>query len=99
MAVELTFPDVPPAAIPVLIEQLEGYGARFTMAEHRVEWSVCEHDSGVFRFRHEENRLTVQLLMDFGHFPQSLLIGGIKQTVEEAVELVSKGFQCQQQTA
>ena len=100
MAAERNFPNVVVGAIPILVEQLESYGARFTYAGNSAEGSVCEHDSGVFRFRHEQNRLTVQLLMDFGHFPQSLLIGGIRQTVEEAVELVERGFdRCQRQTA
>ena len=88
---EVSFDNVPPAAVPVLIEQLDQFGARFTLAAHRSDWSEFQHDSGRVRFRHEADTLHVRVVEDAGHFPHSMLIGGIRQMVEEAVEIVQHG--------
>jgi hypothetical protein len=96
---ELKYENVPAAAVPVMLEQLEAFGARITRPEHRSQWGICDHVCGTLHFRHEAGTLIVRVVDDRGHFPAMLLKGGIHQLVEEAVELVSRGFACQQQTA
>jgi hypothetical protein len=48
------------------------------------------HDSGKFTFLHRDEILTITITHSPGHFPIKLLIGGIKQLVEETIESEQK---------
>jgi hypothetical protein len=83
--------NVPVSAVPVLAAQLAEYGAAITFDPSNTERVISgsiEHVSGSMRFLHMDNRLIVELVKDSGHFPRLLLIGGIKQLVREAVEML-----------
>ena len=89
MAIELTCPNVPAAALPLLISQMESYGARCTVDSDGS--GTLEHSSGSLCFEHRGNALVVWVTKNSGHFPDRLIVGGIRQAIEEAVELVLGG--------
>jgi hypothetical protein len=86
---EIRVSNVPASALPVLYRQLEGFGARITLEDNGR--GVCEHMSGTMRFDHVGDVLTVRVVRDSGHFPKFMILGGIRQTILEAVELAQKG--------
>ena len=76
--------NVPAAALPAIADELRKFGAAVFF-----DSATCgrvHSPSGKMRFEHRDNRLHVDLVEDPGHFPPALIIGGIKQTVAEAVE-------------
>lgn len=80
--------NVPAAALPLIAEQLRAFGAR---VDFRDGWSgIVASQSGKMLFTYWPDTLKVTIIEDAGHFPQALLIGGIKQTVEEACEIVRR---------
>ena len=80
--------DCLPEALPILVLQLRGFGADVVVAK---DWSgIVFSEAGEFVFKHQDDRLTVTVTKDLGHFPQLMLIGGIKQTIAEANELVRR---------
>lgn len=86
---EIKVPNVPAAALPILYQQLEGFGSTILLEDNSK--GVCEHMSGTMRFEHVGDVLTVRVIKDNGHFPRLLILGGIRQTILEAVELANKG--------
>jgi len=85
----ITCEPVPPAVLPILARQLRRFGARVEFESERA--GVVKHLSGKLRFEHNGSaRLHVAVIEECGHFPKSMLIGGIRQTVQEAVELARK---------
>lgn len=86
---EIRVENVPAAALPVLYRQLEGFGSRILLdGEGR---GVCENIAGTMRFDLVDDVLTVRVIEDGGHFPRFMILGGIRQTILEAVELANKG--------
>lgn len=79
----ITAHGIHPHVIPVLVEQLESFGATI----HENEGLVIT-PAGEMRFDYNltASTLTIRVTKDHGHFPLSMLIGGIKQIVEEAAE-------------
>jgi len=85
-----------PEAVPILAEQLRAFGAR---VEFDDSWSgIVVSESGTLFFSHGYGMLVVIVQEDFGHFPKALLIGGIKQTIEEANEIVRRAHAVKFQT-
>jgi hypothetical protein len=80
---------VPAVAIPVLVKQLEGYGARVVFEADLT--GVLHHPSGKMRFTHAGDVLSIEIIEDAGHFPPAMIIGGIRQAIEEAVEFICGG--------
>lgn len=83
------FPNVPVQVLPILKRQLESFGARVEFdspTSGRVN-SIA----GNLAFSHVADKFTVEIIQEFGHFPRSLLIGGIRQHVEEACEVLRLG--------
>ena len=78
---------VSPRSLEILASQLRGFGAEVVFdgpLSGRIQ-SV----SGEMVFLHDgDEGLTVSLTRDAGHFPLNLLVGGIRQMIEEAVELL-----------
>jgi len=78
---------VPRAALPKLADQLRGFGAIVTFYdESRGE---VEHLSGVIEFEHRDEVLHLRVTKHAGHFPRLLLIGGMRQLVQETVEAMA----------
>lgn len=75
----ITAHGISPSVILALIEQMKEFGAT-------VDRDTVTTSAGEMRFiHHEETRsLVIFVTRDRGHFPTAMLIGGIKQTVEEA---------------
>lgn len=90
----LCYENVSLAALARLVAQCEELGARF---EVQAEKRVCIHPSGTLHFEHVNDKLTVELVEDAGHFPPLMIIGGIRQAVEEAIEFVGREEPCHQQ--
>jgi len=76
--------NVPPAALPMIAEQLRQFGAVVTFDTSSA--GRVSSESGRMAFRHDGESLHVDLVEDKGHFPLALWMGGVKQMVEETVE-------------
>ena len=77
-----------PRALPILAQQLRAFGAR---VEFQNGWSgIVASEAGEMFFRYADETLTVTVTKDQGHFARLLLIGGIKQTIEEANETIRR---------
>ncbi len=77
-----------PEALPIIAEQLRAFGARVTFDR---QWAgLVMSESGTLFFRYNNHVLTVSVVEDLGHFTRALMIGGVKQTVEEANEIVRR---------
>lgn len=75
-------------ALPLIAQQLRAFGAKVTFER---QWAgLVMSEAGTLFFRYDDHILTVSVVEDRGHFSRSLLIGGIKQTVEEANEMVRR---------
>lgn len=81
--------NVPERAVSLMAQQLTGFGADIELFEgggkvHSV--------SGVLSFRLDyRGTFAVRIECNEGHFSDAMLLGDIRQFVEEAVELVSRG--------
>lgn len=85
---KLEFANTPTEVLPVLKQQLESFGAKVvfeTPFSGRVD-SIA----GKLHFVHAGQTLTISLGEDEGHFTPALLVGGIKQMVGEALEIVQQ---------
>jgi hypothetical protein len=80
---------VPIEVLSLLAKQLEMFGADVVFGTHRS--GVVMSPAGTMSFFHDEGTLWVTIVEDLGHFPRAMMIGGIKQTVYEAVELHNVG--------
>lgn len=83
--------NVPVEALEPLASQLRHFGAVVKFGDYRTG-GIISHVSGVASFDHAGDILTVKILHNPGHFPHWLLVGGIKQLVEETVEALPKPF-------
>lgn len=82
-------PDVPAASLPTVAAELRKFGANVVFETACT--GFVESISGRVRFEHDgSSNLSVFLLLDRLHFPRRLLIGGIRQTVNEAVEVYAR---------
>ena len=77
--------DVPLKAINLMAEQLSDVGQDVRFDDGGLS-GIVDGPSGLMRFRWEAGRLDVRVESDHGHFPELMLIGGIRQFVEEAIE-------------
>ena len=76
---------VPFEALAPLAEQLRKYQAVVTFHENMS--GLVQHESGSASFHLlRDLTLVVKILHNPGHFPRRLLLGGIRQLVEETVE-------------
>ena len=82
---EVKVSGVPVAALPILYRQLESFGSKIVLEDNGR--GICEHFSGTMHFDLVGDVLTVRVVKDAGHFPKFLILGGIKQTIQEAVEM------------
>jgi hypothetical protein len=85
---ELRHENVPAEAVLVLARQLEALGARVAFEAELA--GVCHHPSGTMRFTHVGDMLLIEVLDHKGHFPDKMVIGGIRQMIEEAVQMVKR---------
>ena len=95
--------DCLPEALPILAEQLRAFGARVSFSNG---WSgVVASEAGELFFKYRGGSLTVTVTKDLWHFPRLMLIGGMRQTIEEANEIVlrahaeSRSFEIAQESA
>jgi hypothetical protein len=84
-SMQVVCPNVPAEVLPDLATKLRAFGASVDFHEDGLGGWI-ESVSGRMWFRHTEPDLTVVILEEYGHFPKRLLIGGIKQLVQETVE-------------
>lgn len=85
--------NVPSEALPLMGQQLEQFGAAVTFDEPHA--GFIESVAGSLRFRLDKGgALKVKLENNPGHFPPLMLIGGMRQFVEEAVEMVARKAAC-----
>ena len=77
----------PPDVVGTLVTQLRGYGCEVTF-ESLYKGRVT-HLAGVVEFEYVDAVLHATLALNNGYFADKLLIGGIRQLIEEAVEDVA----------
>ena len=71
-----------------MAKDLRAFGARVTFDQ---QWAgLVLSEAGTLFFRYDDGFLTVTVVEDKGHFSRSLMIGGVKQTIEEANEIVRR---------
>jgi hypothetical protein len=89
---KIEFQDVPFRALDVLAAELRSVGMVVNFDNESVNCGSgsAEGISGRLEFLHVGEHLTVTITEDKGHFPEAMLLGGIRQLVSEAVELVNK---------
>lgn len=75
----------PVEALPLLVDQLMRHGAEVRFDDETS--GLCSHVSGKIRFRHDAGVLHMEVFDQAGHFPPRMIVGGIRQAVEEAKEL------------
>ena len=85
----------PIRALRPIAEQLRLFGCCIYVDTPTV--GTVEHTSGRLRFWHCDETLYVEIIENRGHFSRALLIGGMRQVVEEVVE--SLGFASSQAVA
>jgi hypothetical protein len=81
--------DFPLGAKPLLVSELRAFGAEITIEDDpRGFHGLLSHVSGRLSFEYDRvaERLFVTVTEAYGHFPVLLLIGGIRQTCQEAAE-------------
>lgn len=80
--------DVPAEALPLMAQQLTEYGAEveFTGNGSGTVRSVA----GVLLFRLNAGRFEAKVEESAGHFPETMVLGGAKQFVQEAVERLKR---------
>jgi hypothetical protein len=76
---------VPVEVLSILEKELKMFGANVLFDSNRS--GVVMSAAGTMSFFHDDHALTITIVEDLGHFPRAMVIGGIKQTVYEAVEL------------
>jgi hypothetical protein len=84
-ALRVNVADFPLDALPLLVADLSSFGAEIEFEVDRCS-GVCITEAGRMKFRHDREGLTVEVIEDRGHFPRSMVIGGIRQTIQEAAE-------------
>jgi hypothetical protein len=78
--------NFPAAALPVLAEELRTFGAEI-LFESDGRHGELNHFSGRLQWEHlTGDVLMVAVIEQSGHFPVAMLIGGIRQTCQEAAE-------------
>ncbi len=75
----------PLSALPAIAAELRKFGCDVWF-DNETSGDV-EHAAGKLLFYHRDGLLHVEIIEDNGHFPRLLLMGGIRQMVEEAGEL------------
>jgi hypothetical protein len=76
--------DFPVGALPVLATELRTYGATVTFhTEHSGE---VQNADGRMTFEHSGTMLIVRVVEKPAYFITALMIGGIRQTCQEAAE-------------
>jgi hypothetical protein len=83
--------NVPADVVPILRDQLENFGC--TVKFHTPSSGTLESPAGALRFEHKEESLTVELIDNRGHFPKMMIVGGIRQMVQEAIEIFNRRAQ------
>lgn len=74
----------PLSALPAIAAELRKFGCDVSF-DNETSGDV-EHAAGKLLFSHRDGVLLVEIVENHGHFPRLLLIGGIRQMVEETVE-------------
>jgi hypothetical protein len=77
--------NVPPETVGVLAAELRKYGC--DVGFRSLFSGQVTHAAGTVEFEHDGiHTLTCEVVTDGGHFPGLLLIGGMRQLIEEAAE-------------
>lgn len=78
--------DFPVDALPVLVADLAGFGAEIIFSSDRLS-GVCSTIAGNMNFKHDGKvSLRVEVVEDLGHFSRLMILGGIRQQIQEAAE-------------
>jgi hypothetical protein len=74
--------------LPSIASQLEVYGMKVIFSSPTHGYTECI--SGKLKFSHNDGNLIVEIVENLGHFTDTIIIGGIRQVVEEIMESRNK---------
>ena len=81
-----TLTNVPAAVLPLIAQELGKFAVWVTFEDPYA--GSAESISGSAIWRHDgRDALSVWIVVDKGHFPHLMLIGGFRQLVEECLEI------------
>lgn len=78
----------PLSALPAIAAELRKFGCHVHFITET--FGSVQHSAGKLHWEHDGEYLHVTIVENHGHFPRRLLIGGIRQMVEEAVEAMPR---------
>ena len=85
----LTVHGIEQGALVPLAAELEKHGVSLRFVDIQGQGAGSgDCVSGKFLFRYDGDRLKITLLENRNHFPAAMLVGGLRQLVEEAMEQV-----------
>lgn len=89
-SIQVVCENVPIYAIPIIANELSLYGASVTHLSD-VHGEVY-HQAGkaIYWLNEQQSKLHIRVVESRGDFSNKLLIGGIRQLVEETVERLNK---------
>ena len=79
---------IPKEAVYLCAKQLTNFGCEVLFDTEFEDYLAGDVNSisGRIKFTWQREELTVNVVKNMGHFPELLLLGGIKQLVDEACE-------------
>jgi hypothetical protein len=80
----ITFPNFPVEVLAEIADEVRNHGVDVVFESERCGRVTC--DAGSLDFDYTADGFTVHITQDNGHFPTKMLIGGLRQLVEEGVE-------------
>jgi hypothetical protein len=80
----IRFPNIPIEALTEIAEEVRQHGLEVVFESDSRGRVTCE--AGKLDFDHTDGAFAVHVTEDRGHFPEKMLIGGLRQLVEEGVE-------------
>ncbi len=89
---KLEYGPIAPAVVDLLATELRAVGvdvqfldSAATLGE-RCGTFQCESGAGIFMHDRAQGRLRIEIMRHHGHFPEKMIIGGLRQLIEECVE-------------
>jgi hypothetical protein len=76
--------ECPAGVLPFIASEVEKYGCVVDWESERSGW--VRSVAGAIMFRHDGNFLHCEIANNNGHFSKAMLVGGIRQLVEETME-------------
>lgn len=88
---QLIFSGVPSRAVFEMIDLLRSYGTDISAMLDLAHHGTAEHPMGAVSFHHDLDLKRLTITIERSSFPGTMLLGGIRQHVEEILEKYRDG--------